>query len=105
MKSVKKLSTLLLALVMLLTMSFPTLAVSEKDWEKEWSSADAQAGIVMFVGSNESQRNFSWYSKAKSSPKVIISTSEALENAHTFVGSSVRAVEGGVVNKVTDLNA
>lgn len=104
MKSVKKLSALLLALVMLLTMSFPTLAVSEKDWEKEWSSADAQAGIVMFVGSNESQRNFSWYSKLKSSPKVIISTNEALENPLTFVGRSVKAVEGGFVNKVTALS-
>ena len=90
MKATKRFSALILAVVMLLTMSLPTLAVSEKDWEKEWSSADAQAGIVMFVGSNESQRNFSWYSKLKSSPKVIISTNEALENPLTFVGRSVK---------------
>ena len=105
MKTAKRLSALILAVIMLLTMALPTLAVSEKDWEKVWSSTDAQAGIIMFVGSNESERNFSWYSDSEGDPTVTISKSKSLKNPHVFVGTCVAAVDGGVVNKVnvTDL--
>ena len=105
MKTLKKLLAITLAVVMLFTMSFSAFAVSEKDWDKVWSSKDGQAGIIMFVGSDESERNFSWYSETKGDPTVTISTKKSLKNPHVFVGESVDAVEGGVVNKVnvTDL--
>lgn len=105
MKAFKKISAFILALIMLFTMSFPTLAVSEENWDEVWSSADGQAGIIMFVGSDESERNFSWYSEKEGDPTVTISTKKSLKNPHIFVGTCVDAVEGGVVNKVnvTDL--
>ena len=105
MKATKRLSALILAVVMLLTMSLPTLAVSEKDWKKVWSSADAQAGIIMFVGSDESERNFSWYSDSEGDPTVTISKSKSLKNPHIFLGTCIAAIDGAVVNKVnvTDL--
>ena len=55
----------------------------------------------MFVGSNEAERNFSWYSEEKGEPTVLISTNEKLTDAVSFKGATVDAVEGGVVNKVT----
>ena len=101
MKITKRLLAITLVVVILFAMSFPSFAVSENDWAKLWSSADAKAGIIMFVGSDEGERNFSWYSEAAGDPTVTISTNKSLKNPKAFVGSSIDAVEGGVVNKVT----
>ena len=101
MKTTKKLFAVILAVVMLFTMSCQTFAVSEENWEQIWSSADAKAGIIMFVGSNESERNFSWYSETESKPTVTVSTKKNLSSPEVFEGTCIEAVEGGVVNKVT----
>ncbi len=101
MKTTKKLLAVILAGVMFFTMTLPTFAVSEENWERVWTNTDAKAGIIMFVGSNESERNFSWYSKAESEPTVTISTKKNLSSAEVFKGTCVEAVENGVVNKVT----
>lgn len=101
MNVTKKIFAVLLAIVMLFTMSCQTFAVSEENWEQVWSSDDAKAGIIMFVGSNESERNFSWYSETESEPVVTISTTKKFKSAETFKGTCIEAVEGGVVNKVT----
>ncbi len=101
MKMTKRLLAIILAGVMLFTMSVPSFAVSEENWEQVWSSADAAAGIIMFVGSSESERNFSWYSETESEPYVTVSTKKNLSSAEVFKGTCIEAVEGGVVNKVT----
>ena len=101
MKTTKKLLAVILATVMLFTLTCQTFAVSEGDWAKVWSSADAKAGIIMFVGSSESERNFSWYSETESEPFVTVSKNKNLKSAETFKGTCIEAVEGGVVNKVT----
>lgn len=101
MKTTKKLLALILAGVMLFTISVPTFAVSKEDWGKVFEGDDAKAGIIMFVGSSESERNFSWYSEAEGEPYVTISTKKDLSSAEIFNGTCVDAVEGGVVNKVT----
>lgn len=101
MKITKKLLAVILATVMLFTLTCQTFAVSEVDWAKVWSSADAKAGIIMFVGSSESERNFSWYSETESEPFVTVSKNKNLKSAETFKGTCIEAVEGGVVNKVT----
>ena len=101
MKTTKKLFAVILAVVMLFTMSCQTFAVSEENWEQVWSSADAKVGIIMFVGSNESERNFSWYSETESKPTVTVSTKKNLSSPEVFEGTCIEAVEGGVVNKVT----
>lgn len=101
MKTTKRLLAFILAGVMLFTMSIPSFAVSEENWEQVWSSDDTAAGITMFVGSSESERNFSWYSETESEPYITISTKKNLNSAEVFTGTCVDAVEGGVVNKVT----
>ena len=101
MKTTKKLFAVILAVVMLFTMSCQTFAVSEENWEQVWSSADAKVGIIMFVGSNESERNFSWYSETESKPTVTVSTKKNLSSPEVFEGTCIEAVEGGVVKKVT----
>ena len=68
MKSTKRFLSFVLVAVMLLTMILPASAASKEEWAKLWSSDDANAGIIMFVGSDESERNFSWYSEKRVSP-------------------------------------
>lgn len=96
-----KLFAFILAGVMLLAIPFPAFAVSEEDWEQVWSSDDAAAGIIMFVGNDESERNFSWYSETESEPYVTISTKKNLSSAEVFTGTCIEAVENGFANKVT----
>ena len=92
----------------------PSFAVSNDDWSKVWESNDAEAGIIMFVGSNETERNFSWYSDYESSPgnrpTVTISTNKDLSSPQVFEGRCVKPLErvvddttiiGDFVNKVT----
>ncbi len=101
MKITKKLLAIILAGVMLFAMSCQTFAVSKENWAQVWTSADAAAGIIMFVGSDESERNFSWYSETESEPYISISEKKNLKSAEVFKGTCIDAVEGGVVNKVT----
>lgn len=101
MKATKKLLSVIIAVVMLVTMTLPSFAVSKEDWESVWTSDDANAGIIMFVGSNESERNFSWYSENESEPFVTVSENEDLSSAKIFKGECVEALENGFSNKVT----
>lgn len=100
-KTTKKLLSVILAGVMLLAMAIPSFAVGRDNWETLWSSDDAAAGIIMFVGSNESERNFSWYSETESEPFITISTKKNLSSNEVFKGYCVKAVESGFANKVT----
>lgn len=101
MKATKRLFALLLAGIMLFTMLVPSFAVSGASWEQIWSSTDAAAGIIMFPGSNESERNFSWYSETESEPVVTISQNPDLSSAQIFKGTCIKAVDGDFANKVT----
>ena len=82
MKITKKILTLVLAFAMLFAFAVQSFAVNESFWWKIWGSSES---ITMFVGSNESERNFSWYSDYESyptderCPKVIISTNKDLK--------------------------
>lgn len=101
MKSTKRFLSFVLVAVMVLTMILPASAASKEEWAKLWSSDDANAGIIMFVGSDESERNFSWYSEKKSEPYVTVSEKSDLSSAKIYKGSCVKAVENGFSNKVT----
>ena len=114
MKINKKILTLVLAIAMLFAFAVQSFAVNESFWWKIWGSSES---ITMFVGSNESERNFSWYSDYESyptderCPKVIISTNKDLTSSQIFKGYCTEAVrrvvddttiiENGYVNKVT----
>ncbi len=97
----KKILSVVIAAVMLLTMTLPTFAMSNDEWEKAWASDDAAAGIIMFVGSNETERNFSWYSEKESEPSVTVSVNKDLSSAEVFKGTCVAAPDGDYSNKVT----
>lgn len=101
MKKTKKLLSVILVLAMLFTLAQQSFAATEEDWVKLWESNNADAGIIMFVGSNESERNFSWYSSSEGENSVIISNNEDLSSPEVFKGTQFDSVEGSVVNKVT----
>lgn len=105
--SSKKLLAVLLAVFMLVTSAVPSFAMSEDEWADVWASEDAQAGIVMFVGSDETQRNFSWYTADENEPSVKVSTDALMSSAKTYNGISIAAPDGDYANKVvvTDLEA
>ncbi len=97
----KKLLCFLLMAVLLATSVVPTFAMNETSWDTVWSSADAEAGLIMFVGSDESERNFTWYTEDQNTPSVIVSTNGALNDSEEFTGTSVKATEGDFANHVT----
>ncbi len=69
----KKILSFILVLTLVFTLAVPSFAVSKENWSEVFESSDGKAGIIMFVGSNESERNFSWYSATKSEPTVELS--------------------------------
>ena len=97
----RKLLCFVLTAVLLATSVVPTFAMSETSWDSVWSSADAEAGLVMFVGSDESERNFTWYTEEQSTPSVVVSTNGMLTDSEKFEGTSVKATEGDFANHVT----
>lgn len=101
MKATKRILAFVLAFSVLFTLFVPSFAVSRDNWEQVRNSADAAAGIIMFVGSSESERNFSWYSANESEPYVTVSVNKDLSSAEVFNGTCVKAVDGDFANKVT----
>lgn len=98
----KRFLSLFLALTMLFTAVMPSFAQSDvSSWAEYWSSVEAQAGIVMFPGADDSQRNFSWYSDDESTPEILISLNSDMSNAEKFTGYSVETYSGNYANKVT----
>ena len=106
-KGFKKLFSVILTVVMLSLTLVPAFAMEQDSWETVWSSEDAQAGLFMFVGSDESERNFSWYTDDQNTPKVLLGTNASLSDADRFEGTSEKASDGDFVNlvTVTDLEA
>ena len=100
-KGYKKIICFLLTAVFLASSVVPSFAMDESSWENVWSSADAQAGLVMFVGSDESERNFTWYTEDQNTPSVVVSTNSFLTDSDEYTGTSVKATEGDYANHVT----
>lgn len=95
----KKLFAVLLSLVIALTAVFPAFAVSEDEWNEYWKTAEAQSGVTVFPGSDETERNISWYSEKESTPRVELTDSTG--TTKTFEGKAIRTYEGEYANKVT----
>ncbi len=91
----------LLTLVLLATSVFPTFAMNQSSWETVWSSEDTKAGLIMFVGSDESERNFTWYTEDQNTPSVVVSTDGLFIDSDEFTGTSQKATDGDYVNHVT----
>lgn len=101
----KKITALLLCFVMLF--SFTQFTASADSEQENWSTYyDAYAATlgnpVMAPGSNDTQRNFSWYSpKGSKKCKVILSENEDMSGAVEFSGKTKNTPEHDCVNKVT----
>lgn len=100
-KITKKLLCVLLIAVLLSSSVLPTFAMSEFAWDVVWESDDAKAGLIMFVGSDETERNFTWYTPDENTPEVTVSLNVLMLDAETFTGTSEKATEGDYVNHVT----
>ena len=99
-KMSKNIIALFIAVLMLATTAIPSFAMSDIAWDLVWEGGDTKAAITMFVGSNESERNFSWYSDTQSEPYVKIAKNLLMLDASTFTGTSVAAPDGDYSNKV-----
>lgn len=99
-KSAKFLSVVLSILVMLSAL-IPASAVSV--WDSYWeNTTEAQRGIIVQPGSNESERNFSWYMRAHETECAVkISTDPLMTDAITFKGDEISDRHGSNVAKVT----
>lgn len=98
----KKCTALFLCLVLFVS-CFQFSAAAEFDWDSYYDSyMQTKGNVLMNPGSNDTQRNFSWYSERGSKDcKVLLSENEDMSGAVTFSGKTVRVPQGDCVNKVT----
>lgn len=102
LKMNKKILSVFLAFVMVFTAFSPAYAqTAENAWNSYWETADAKAGIIMFPGADDSQRNFSWYSDSESVPEIVLSEKSDMSGSASFSGYSVETYSGNYANKVT----
>lgn len=95
----KKFVCILLSTAIFLSAFIPCFAHSEEDWANYWATGESQSGIIVFPGSNEGERRFSWYTENQSTPKVEINNENG--ETKTFEGNSVKTNTGCYANKVT----
>lgn len=95
----KKSASVFIALILAVSFVLPSFAMSEEQWDEYWNTEEAASGITVFPGSDETERNFSWYSDEKTTPSVEISCEN--ENSKTFTGYSIKTYSGDYANKVT----
>lgn len=99
----KRLTAVFLALIMLFTVTVPSFAATYRDYwtSAYWATEDAQAGIIMFPGADDSSRNFNWYSDEESVPEIRLSLNFDMSEATSFKGYTVKTYSGNFANKVT----
>ena len=97
----KKLLCVLLTVILVLTSAIPVFAADNAQWDAIWESDDTKAGLMMFVGSDETERNFTWYTETENTPVVSVSKNALLIDADEFKGTTEKASDGDFVNHVT----
>lgn len=97
---IKKTISLLLSVLLILVCAFPAFAVTEDEWNTYWETEESQSGIIMYPGSDETGRNFSWYSEKESTPTVTVTESGATKS-EDFSGYCVKTQNNTYANKVT----
>ncbi len=104
----KKITALILCFALLF--SFTQMTASAGSVDENWSKyfdaySETLGNSVMAPGSDDTQRNFSWYSpKGSKNCKVIVSEKEDMSEAAEFGGKTISTPEGDCVNKVTVTN-
>ena len=100
----KKLISFLLAAILIFTCFANSFALmADSRWEEYYSQYMQNGyGSILQPGSDESQRNFSWYSPLGSGKaKVIISENSDFSNSLEFAGKSYLTFDGDLTNKAT----
>lgn len=98
----QKVLSVLLATVMLFTAFAPAFAATPVEtWNGYVETADAKAGIVMFPGRNDTERNFSWYTDENATPEIRLSLSADMSDTESFTGYTEQSYYGNYSNKVT----
>ncbi len=100
-KMTRNLLCILMTAVIFVSAMIPSYAMNEFAWDMVWESADAKAGLIMFVGSDETERNFTWYTKTENTPVVTVSTNILMLGSEEFTGTTEKASDGDFVNHVT----
>ena len=100
-KITKTLLSILMIAVIFVSAIIPSFAMENLVWDAVFESADAKAGLVMFVGSDETERNFTWYTETENTPVVTISTNFLMLGSEDYEGATEKASDGDFVNHVT----
>ncbi len=101
-KSVKMISVFLSLMLFLSCFGVSGFAYSDTAWDTYWETDEAQNGLIMQPGSNESERNFSWYMPAGTkSCCVLVSESPDMSDAQSFYGRVIGTQQGDCAAKVT----
>lgn len=101
----RKITSLILCFALIF--SFTQFTADAGTVSDEWNSyfdaySETLGKPVMAPGSDDTQRNFSWYSpKGSKDCKVIVSENEDMSNPVEYSGKTARTPEGDCVNKVT----
>ena len=105
----KKFANRAVALVLCITVLLSVFSVSTFaiDSYEEWTTyyqnySQTDGNVLVSPGSDETQRNFSWYSSKKSKgPRVLVSEDENFSECKEFKGTFILTPEGLNVNKAT----
>lgn len=102
----KTISFILIAVFVIGCSSNISALTADKEWEDYYNSymTDGKS-VLMSPGSNETQRNFSWYS-SKNSGKcyVAVSKNSDMSNSVKYSGTHISTPNGDRTNKVTVSN-
>lgn len=103
MKRKTRVISVLLAAVMLLScLGGAGFARTAEEWDAYWETDEAQRGLIMQPGSDESERNFSWYMPAGTqSCEVLVSASPDMRGAESFAGRVIKTQQNDCAAKVT----
>ncbi len=101
MKKSAKILSVVLSILVLFSAVVPASAASV--WDSCWENTEeAQRGIILQPGKNESERNFSWYMKSfETACYVKIGTSPDMADAEIVRGEAISDRHGSNVAKVT----
>ncbi len=101
MKKTKTILSIALAMLMVMTTVFSGGAAAQQSFYDE-DSAEATRGIIMQPGTDETERNFSWYmSESVTSCSVELSSEPYMTNSTSFEGEVISDRHGSNVAKVT----
>lgn len=95
----KRALSILIAAIVLVSAAVPSFAY-DAAWDLWWQTEESQSGITVFPGSDETERNISWYSDEESEPYVVLYSGD-YEQIGEFKGTCTRTYSGSYVNKVT----